>query len=173
MTFKEGSTINNSNGIDYKVLEASEHYLLLEELSERFKPYYKQFVVAYETELFKDGYSWSQGHYFTDLEAAQDYYYKKANYYCLLISPKKYDTNGNPRYELYLETKGLDNMAALLPIFQKKKTLKKGTIRVQGYKSNIIKIVNAALETECRVIEDFNFWNDRDKAEFKKFREVE
>lgn len=61
----------NTNGLYYELIEQTGDYTLFKEVDRQY------YVVAYCTGDYDDGISWSQGHYFTDIESALKCYKEK------------------------------------------------------------------------------------------------
>lgn len=65
-------TIRNSNGNEYRIIDTTGNYILLENITFKGKGFDK-FVVAYNCQ----GESWQHGNYFATLEEAQEYFESK------------------------------------------------------------------------------------------------
>lgn len=79
---KVGKTYKNDNGKDYVCLETKSNYGLFQKITG-----YTEYIVAWNPKLFEkteDGktevvLSWGQGHYFSSIEAATNYFKTMVN----------------------------------------------------------------------------------------------
>lgn len=64
------NTIINTNGREYQIIRNKEEYTLLKDEKAQCQPY----IVVWNLQEYKNGWSWGQGHYFSELQDAKTYF---------------------------------------------------------------------------------------------------
>jgi hypothetical protein len=70
---KINEVIKNSNGFNYKVIATLGNYTLLESVDALSHEY----IIAWCLNKYESGYSWGQGHYFSNLDDAKKCFKEK------------------------------------------------------------------------------------------------